>query len=88
MPRVDPLRLNSFEKNMQELMLSNSITGDWLASMFKRSLGLGDPSPPEDKILTEPNLDAIIEYIKSGKCKNIVTMAGAGISTCKLSSCL
>lgn len=33
-------------------------------------------------MLTKFDLDGIVEYIVSGKCANIITMAGAGISTC------
>lgn len=36
-----------------------------------------------ERILDAPDLDNVIRYILSGKCKNIITMAGAGISTCK-----
>jgi len=32
-------------------------------------------------VLTSLDLDGIVDYIKSGKAKNIITMAGAGIST-------
>ena len=39
--------------------------------------------PQAEKILSELNFDGIAEYIKSEKCKNIIVMAGAGISTCK-----
>uniref|UniRef100_A0A8D0ABV1 NAD-dependent protein deacetylase n=1 Tax=Sander lucioperca TaxID=283035 RepID=A0A8D0ABV1_SANLU len=34
-----------------------------------------------DKVLDELTLDAVARYIKSGKCKNIICMVGAGIST-------
>ncbi|XP_054169056.1 NAD-dependent protein deacetylase sirtuin-2-like [Oppia nitens] len=40
-----------------------------------------DNKPKVEKILSEPTIDAIVDYIKSGKCKNIVVMVGAGIST-------
>jgi hypothetical protein len=30
------------------------------------------------------DLDGIVDYIKSGNVKNIITMAGAGISTCNI----
>ncbi|XP_049858280.1 NAD-dependent protein deacetylase sirtuin-2 [Schistocerca gregaria] len=36
---------------------------------------------PTEKILEESSVDGIIKYIKDSKCKNIITMAGAGIST-------
>ena len=38
-------------------------------------------SAKKSKVLTQMNIDGIVEYIKSGKCKNVITMAGAGIST-------
>jgi len=33
------------------------------------------------KVLEELSLAGIVEYVKAGKAKNVVTMAGAGIST-------
>jgi len=35
------------------------------------------------QVLEEVNFEGIIKYIKEGKAKRIITMAGAGISTCK-----
>lgn len=37
---------------------------------------------PQQKILRELNLDGIVEYIKEKPDCKIITMAGAGISTC------
>ncbi|KAK3924679.1 NAD-dependent protein deacetylase sirtuin-2 [Frankliniella fusca] len=34
-----------------------------------------------EKVLDELTLDGVVKYIKEGKVKNIITMAGAGIST-------
>ena len=35
------------------------------------------------QVLSEMNIDGIVDYIKAGNCNaNIITMAGAGISTC------
>jgi NAD-dependent histone deacetylase SIR2 len=31
--------------------------------------------------LTERSLAAVADYVKSGRCKNIVVLTGAGIST-------
>lgn len=42
-----------------------------------------EPGPVE-KVLDEVTLDGVVKWIKSDRCKNIITMAGAGISTCKL----
>ncbi|XP_042224947.1 NAD-dependent protein deacetylase sirtuin-2-like isoform X2 [Homarus americanus] len=33
------------------------------------------------KVLDEVTVEAVVKYIKSGECKSIITMAGAGIST-------
>lgn len=35
------------------------------------------------KILSELNIDGIVNYINENGCKKIITMAGAGISTGK-----
>jgi len=37
----------------------------------------------QQNILRESNLDGIVEYIKEKEICKIITMAGAGISTCK-----
>ncbi|KAI7800680.1 NAD-dependent protein deacetylase sirtuin-2 isoform X1 [Triplophysa rosa] len=50
---------------------------DFLRSLFSRTLGLS----PGDKVLDELTLDGVARYIKSGKCKSIICMVGAGIST-------
>lgn len=50
---------------------------DFLRSLFSRTLGLS----PGDKVLDELTLDSVARYILSGKCKNIICMVGAGIST-------
>lgn len=53
-------------------------TSEWLRNLF-RNLTLR-PEPCE-QILEDVSFEGIARYIKSGKCKKIVTMAGAGIST-------
>lgn len=35
------------------------------------------------QILDDVSVDGIVDFIKKKNCKNIITMAGAGISTCK-----
>lgn len=37
----------------------------------------------QQKVLRELSLDGVIEYIKENENCKIITMAGAGISTCK-----
>uniref|UniRef100_A0A3P8WA80 NAD-dependent protein deacetylase n=1 Tax=Cynoglossus semilaevis TaxID=244447 RepID=A0A3P8WA80_CYNSE len=50
---------------------------DVLRNLFSRTLGLGSA----DKVLDELSLEGVARYIKSDKCKNIICMVGAGIST-------
>lgn len=38
---------------------------------------------PQSQILRELTLDGVIDYIKEKETCKIITMAGAGISTCK-----
>ena len=57
-------------------------TGDALHAYFQRALGISDEPPPES-VLEEVTFEGIAKYIVSDKCQKIVTMAGAGISTCK-----
>lgn len=54
-------------------------TSQYLMRLMKEKLGLSDEKP--DKVLDQVDIEGIVKYIKSGKCKKIVTMAGAGIST-------
>ncbi|XP_003740400.1 NAD-dependent protein deacetylase sirtuin-2 [Galendromus occidentalis] len=62
-----------------------------LSSYFSRKLGFGSerdggstssagPSQPAH-FLEEPTIDSVVKYIKSDKCRNIIFMVGAGIST-------
>ncbi|XP_059930861.1 NAD-dependent protein deacetylase sirtuin-2 [Gadus macrocephalus] len=50
---------------------------DFLRNLFSSTLGLGSV----EKVLDELNLEGLARYIQSEKCKNIVCMVGAGIST-------
>uniref|UniRef100_A0A7N8YR69 NAD-dependent protein deacetylase n=1 Tax=Mastacembelus armatus TaxID=205130 RepID=A0A7N8YR69_9TELE len=50
---------------------------DFLRNFFSSTLGLGST----DKVLDELSLEGVARFIKSGKCKNIICMVGAGIST-------
>lgn len=61
-----------------------SFAAEWLASLFQRHLYLGTESKGDvEKVLDKPDFDSVVKYMKSGRCKNIITLAGAGISTCK-----
>lgn len=47
-----------------------------LAHRFKRLIGWEKPS-----LLEHTDIESVVKYIRSGQCKNIITMAGAGMST-------
>lgn len=52
---------------------------EFLRNLFSSALGLGSGSG--EKVLDELTLDGVAKYILSGKCKNVICMVGAGIST-------
>ena len=56
--------------------------GEWLHKYFARAFGISNEPTPEC-LLDEMTLAGIAKYIASDKCQKIITMAGAGISTCK-----
>jgi len=59
-----------------------------LGSYFSRKLGFsserdeakGGPQQPAH-FLEEPTIDSVVKYMQSDKCKNVIVMVGAGIST-------
>lgn len=60
---------------------------DAVRRYLAEKLGFYDPEEKEDKekikVLDNVSIEGIAEFLKSDKCKNVITMAGAGISTCK-----
>ncbi|KAM4795556.1 NAD-dependent protein deacetylase sirtuin-2 isoform 1-T1 [Rhinophrynus dorsalis] len=50
---------------------------DLLRSLFSRTLGLGTP----EKVLDDLSLEGVSRFMLSERCKNVVCMVGAGIST-------
>lgn len=54
---------------------------EWLSKFFKKAVDIKDEEPKPESVLDEVSFEGIARYIASDKCKNIVTMAGAGIST-------
>lgn len=40
------------------------------------------------QVLDDVSLEGIVDYINKKGCKNVITMAGAGISTCKYLYCI
>ena len=63
---------------------AGALAMDKLQQLMARALTLGAGKPAEvEPVLDEVSFEGVAGFIKSGKCKNIVTMVGAGISTCK-----
>lgn len=60
---------------------------DKICKYLAQKLRLSDSSDynehSQQKVLRELSLDGIVEYIKENENLKIITMAGAGISTCK-----
>ncbi|XP_015682155.1 NAD-dependent protein deacetylase sirtuin-2 [Protobothrops mucrosquamatus] len=52
---------------------------EFLRNLFSRTLGFGSEKP--EKVLEELTLEGVTNFILTEKCKNIVCMVGAGIST-------
>lgn len=52
----------------------------FLREYMARALGL---RPPPKQILSTVNLEGVAKLISEGKVKKVITMAGAGISTCE-----
>ncbi|KAM6032702.1 NAD-dependent protein deacetylase sirtuin-2 [Theristicus caerulescens] len=50
-----------------------------LRSLLSRTLGLGGEKP--EKVLDELTLEGVSRFLRSERCKNVVCMVGAGIST-------
>lgn len=51
-----------------------------------QKLGFYDPSEVDgevEKVLHEVNLDGVVKWLKSERCQYVITLSGAGISTCK-----
>jgi NAD-dependent deacetylase sirtuin 2 len=61
---------------------SGAMSVESLRKYLSDKLGIHDKDEEEKiKILDDVSMDGIVDYIKKKNCKNIITMAGAGIST-------
>ncbi|CAK1583406.1 unnamed protein product [Parnassius mnemosyne] len=57
---------------------------DSIRRYLAQKLGFYEPpeaATPVEQVLEEVSLEGIVKWIKSEKCKNIITLSGAGIST-------
>ncbi|XP_038206833.1 NAD-dependent protein deacetylase sirtuin-2-like isoform X2 [Zerene cesonia] len=57
---------------------------DTIRRYLAQKLGFYEPTEPSsstEKVLDEVTLDGIVKWMKNEKCKNVITLSGAGIST-------
>lgn len=73
----------------------SSRTRDWNVDSVRRYLAqkLGlyeppEPPAPSEKVLDDVNIDGVVKWIQGERCKKVITLSGAGISTCKSSKYL
>lgn len=74
------------ESSSSSASSSSKVNMDYIQQFFASKLRLfreGDGTPKEHQVLKTIDLDGIVEHWKNNGCKKIVTMAGAGISTCE-----
>ena len=55
------------------------VVAEWLRQCLAETMSLRKAP----QLLDEVSFEGVARYIAEGKCSRIVTMAGAGISTCK-----
>ncbi|XP_071993831.1 NAD-dependent protein deacetylase sirtuin-2 isoform X1 [Engystomops pustulosus] len=72
-----PTKLEDSEDSDSSDENSGASEMDFLRDLFSRTLGIGTP----EKVLDELSLEGVGRFLLSGKCKNVVFMVGAGIST-------
>ena len=59
-----------------------SILSNILLSFYSVTIiGNHQDSKKPGPVLAEPTIEAVADYIKSGKCRKVIFMVGAGIST-------
>lgn len=73
---VEPLDSDSDEDSSAA---SGESEMDFLRNLLSRTLGLGSEKP--EKALDELTLEGVARFMQNEKCKNVVCMVGAGIST-------
>lgn len=81
-PASEELTPELAEKPTEE---ASGMSVDSLRKYLADKLGFSDKEEDEEehiKVLDTVDLDGIVNFIKEKKCKKIITMAGAGISTC------
>ncbi|KAI0237180.1 NAD-dependent protein deacetylase sirtuin-2 [Lamellibrachia satsuma] len=69
------------ETSREYVSKASQSTSEWLASLMGQTLSISEDSVPPVQLLDEVTFEGVAKYIRSGQCKKIVVMAGAGIST-------
>lgn len=84
---VDPDELaTASSASVQTSSSTAGLTVESLRQYLAEKLGFVDSEKsdtPKVKVLDDVSLEGIVNYFKTKGCKNVITMAGAGISTCK-----
>lgn len=79
--------MNDLEKKLENISINDGtqIDGSKKSKENKKAHSKGNKvkgiSATSEMCLSSPTIEAVSEYIKSGKCKNVIFMVGAGIST-------
>lgn len=56
---------------------------EFFEKYFKKTLGISTDDDQSGKVLKTVDFEGLVEHWKEHGFKNIITMVGAGISTCK-----
>lgn len=81
-PNVESVQSSSEQEEVEEESEMEKVR-KYLAQKLRLFDSSDYSEQSQQKVLREVNLDGIIEYVKENENCKIVTMAGAGISTCK-----
>ncbi|KAI4469037.1 histone deacetylase sir2 family member [Holotrichia oblita] len=72
---------NDHEDSDEEASGTSNFSLEFLGRYLANKLKIHSDDTPKEKILEEFTIDGIVSHINKSNCKNIIIMAGAGIST-------
>ncbi|KAM6428712.1 NAD-dependent protein deacetylase sirtuin-2 isoform 1-T1 [Liasis olivaceus] len=78
-PDAEKASRSSSSDSDDEAGASGQSEMEFLRNLFSRTLGFGSEKP--EKVLEELTLEGVTKFMLTEKCKNIICMVGAGIST-------
>ena len=79
----DPEKYSDHSSDEEDDLDGGEVSMEYIRKYLSNKLTIGDDDQRNPSVLEEVSFDGIVQYIKDEKAKNIVVMAGAGISTCK-----